>query len=65
MFRLHLIAVLALSTAPAMAETACDHPANDFDGLYCLNKIYQQADHDLNGAYNQCAPSWVPMAAAR
>ena len=35
----------------AFANSACDHVTNDFDGLYCLNKVYQQADVDLNAAY--------------
>jgi len=24
---------------------------DDFDGLYCLNKVYQQADTDLNATF--------------
>ncbi|TGN18750.1 lysozyme inhibitor LprI family protein [Leptospira idonii] len=31
----------------------CDHPKDDFDGLYCLNKVYLQADKDLNEAYKK------------
>jgi uncharacterized protein YecT (DUF1311 family) len=31
----------------------CDKPRDDFDGLYCLNKVYQQADKDLNKAYGE------------
>ena len=47
-----LLACLALLAAgPAFADSACDHVTNDFDGLYCLNKVYQQADADLNAAY--------------
>jgi len=49
---LALFALLALS-GPALADSACDHVTNDFDGLYCLNKVYQQADADLNAAYKQ------------
>lgn len=44
------IALLAISSA-AWANSSCDSPKNDFDGLYCLNKVYQQADTDLNTAY--------------
>lgn len=48
------MALLALGgTGPAFANSACDHVSNDFDGLYCLNKVYQQADADLNAAYKQ------------
>lgn len=47
-----LLALLALTlVGPALADSACDHVSNDFDGLYCLNKIYLQADADLNTAY--------------
>jgi uncharacterized protein YecT (DUF1311 family) len=35
------------------ANSACDKPQNDFDGLYCLNKVYQAADKDLNDAYKK------------
>lgn len=35
----------------AMASANCDRPRNDFDGLYCLNQVYQQADADLNAAF--------------
>jgi len=40
-----------LASVPAHANSACDKPHNDFDGLYCLDKVYQQADVDLNAAY--------------
>ncbi len=29
----------------------CDKPKDDFDGLYCLNKVYQEADAELNKSY--------------
>nr|WP_199103360.1 lysozyme inhibitor LprI family protein [Aquitalea sp. ASV11] len=38
-----------------MANSACDKPKNDFDGLYCLNKVYSQADKDLNESYGELA----------
>ena len=44
------LALLALSGS-AFANSACDKVRNDFDSLYCLNKVYQQADTDLNAAY--------------
>ena len=37
----------------AAANSNCDKPRNDFDGLYCLNKIYLQADKDLNQVYGE------------
>ena len=46
-------AVFLLSTAAASADTSCERPQNDFDGLYCLNKIYQEADNELNGTYKK------------
>ena len=50
--RPYLIALI-VAASPALADTACNHPNNDFDGLYCLNKVFQQADHDLNTAFGQ------------
>lgn len=47
-----LISAAALSTA-ALANSACDNPKNDFDGLYCLNKVYQEADAELNANYKK------------
>ena len=29
----------------------CDKPINDFDGLYCLTKVYLEADKELNNSY--------------
>ncbi len=47
-----LIFVTALLfSGPLLAAEACDKPNNDFDGLYCLNKIYQEADKELNVNY--------------
>jgi len=43
--------ILVAVSGSAFANSACDKPHNDFDGLYCLNKVYQQADIDLNKAY--------------
>lgn len=31
----------------------CDQPKNNFDGLYCLNKVYIQTDKDLNDTYQK------------
>ena len=46
------LAVATLSAA-AFANSACDKPRNDFDGLYCLNKVYQEADAELNANYKK------------
>lgn len=48
----HLIAAaLALASTFAHANSDCDQPRDDFDGLYCLNKVYLEADKELNGFY--------------
>jgi len=31
----------------------CDKPRDDFDGLYCLNKVYQESDKELNVVYKE------------
>ena len=50
----HLIAAaLVLASTFAQANTNCDQPRDDFDGLYCLNKVYLEADKDLNGVYKE------------
>ena len=51
-----LAALLIVAPLAPRANSACDTPQNDFDGLYCLNKIYQQADQDLNSAFGQLRP---------
>ncbi len=51
-------AVAALLLAPLVpfsvwANSNCDKPRNDFDGLYCLNKVYIEADKELNENYGK------------
>jgi uncharacterized protein YecT (DUF1311 family) len=48
-----LLLLALLFSGSAFANSACDRVTNDFDGLYCLNKVFQQADVDLNVAYKQ------------
>ncbi|TDR82856.1 lysozyme inhibitor LprI family protein [Paludibacterium purpuratum] len=48
-----LMAALLVCSTAALANSACDKPKNDFDGLYCLNKVYQQADKDLGTTYGE------------
>jgi uncharacterized protein YecT (DUF1311 family) len=46
--------LLGLSAAGmAHANSSCDKPTNDFDGLYCLNKVYIEADKELNENYKK------------
>lgn len=48
-----LLAVgLIILSSPLLADN-CDKPRDDFDGLYCLNKVYQEADNELNKAYGE------------
>lgn len=48
-----LICTMAILLSSATMGDNCDNPRDDFDGLYCLNKVYQQADKDLNIAYKK------------
>ncbi|WP_444931782.1 lysozyme inhibitor LprI family protein [Microbulbifer sp. SSSA002] len=45
-----MLAFLLVSPSMAFADN-CDRPRDDFDGLYCLNKVYQAADAELNETY--------------
>jgi uncharacterized protein YecT (DUF1311 family) len=36
------------SSTLVFAAGSCDAPTNDFDGIYCLNKSYQESDDELN-----------------
>ncbi|MEY4977883.1 MAG: hypothetical protein RLZZ352_153 [Pseudomonadota bacterium] len=50
--RLQPILLIALTSAfPAYAQQNCDKPRDDFDSLYCLNKVYVETDAELNSAY--------------
>lgn len=46
-----VFSLLLGASGAAFANSACDVPKNDFDGLYCLNKVYQEADKELNDTY--------------
>jgi uncharacterized protein YecT (DUF1311 family) len=48
-----LLTLLLCASGAAFANSACDSPKNDFDGLYCLNKVYQEADKELNENYKK------------
>lgn len=54
--------VLALLTSAAFmfpmlswGAQNCDKPNNDFDDLYCLTKVYLEADKELNSSYAKLA----------
>ncbi len=54
MFFGSMVFALMFCMLPAAAVHAdCDNPRDDFDDLYCLNRIYVQADADLNEAYKK------------
>jgi len=53
-----LVAGILLSGA-AFADN-CDKPRDDFDGLYCLNKVYQAADNELNEVYRELRSFLTP-----
>lgn len=55
MTKLIASALLFSAISVFAAESACDHPKNDFDGLYCMNKVYMQADKELNESYGKLA----------
>lgn len=57
MIKIALAVLLSIQSALVFADTACDKPKNDFDGLYCLNKVYSQADKDLNEVYGKLSKS--------
>ena len=51
-----IAALLLCASGAAFANSACDKPKSDFDGLYCLNKVYQEADKELNTNYQALSP---------
>ena len=58
---LMLVTALCISGS-ALAGEACDRPKNDFDGRYCLPKIYQEADKELNSNYKPSSRSCIKVA---
>ena len=53
MKKLGLAILFCVNSTLVFAAESCDKPKNDFDDLYCLNKVYLQADKDLNEVYGQ------------
>lgn len=56
-----LIAGVLMAMAGAVYADNCDHPRDDFDGLYCLNKVYAQSDRDLTTAYKDLRKRLRPV----
>jgi uncharacterized protein YecT (DUF1311 family) len=44
--------VVMFSSMSVFADN-CNKPRDDFDGLYCLNKVYGEADKELNVVYKK------------
>lgn len=53
MKELSLCFAAALFSIAAFGTSVCDKPRDDFDGLYCLNKVYHEADAELNVNYKK------------
>ncbi len=51
-FKLFFAAGLSIISVAALADN-CDNARNTFDEFYCKDKLYQQADKDLNKAYGE------------
>ncbi|PON19313.1 hypothetical protein C2W62_03260 [Candidatus Entotheonella serta] len=49
----YLVPLVLIVLANVSFADNCDNPRDDFDGLYCLNKIYQESDKELNDAYKE------------
>ncbi len=54
-----LLLILLLISFPVISDN-CEKPKNDFDGLYCLNKIYVTADKELNDSYKKLVSKLDP-----
>lgn len=48
-----IILIATISVSSSVYADNCDKPRDDFDSLYCLNKIYQESDKELNMAYKE------------
>ncbi len=48
-----ILSIIFCCAGIAQANSVCDQPKDDFDSLYCLNKVYQEADKELNGNYKK------------
>ena len=51
-----ILIVLGLLSVQSSFADNCDIPRDDFDGLYCMNKVYIKADEDLNNAFKELKP---------
>ena len=52
LLKLLCAAGLGLMSVSVLADN-CDNARNTFDEFYCKDKLYQQADKDLNKAYGE------------
>lgn len=51
--KIQAIFLILCCSSVVYANSACDKPKNNFDDLYCLRKVYQQADEELNNNYQK------------
>lgn len=60
-----LLCLAATLCVPALAQQNCDKPRDDFDGLYCLNKVYIETDAELNLVYKELVSRLSPDGRTR
>lgn len=48
-----LFFILAIFSTQAASADNCDNPRDEFDGLYCLNKIYMKSNEELNSSFKE------------
>lgn len=61
MKKICLTSIVLLFSVSAWADN-CDNARNDFDEFYCKDKLYLQADRDLNQAYGALMKALQPSA---
>ncbi len=50
--KVFIFLTMMFSSVSVFADN-CSKPRDDFDGLYCLNKVYGEADKELNVVYKK------------
>ncbi len=48
-----VVGSLGLGSPASAASSRCDATQTGYDEVYCVNKVYHQADEDLNKTYQQ------------
>ena len=60
-----LLSFGCLGFLPAHAQQNCSAVNNNFDSTYCLNKVFMQADSDLNSSYQKLRARLGPQGKER